>query len=286
MKKLLKYLPIPVIVLLVLGVVLVLIYKYLIASNPAITRKKNLGVGFLFSFLLGLLGVLSFIFFNSNITWYYLLAQVWVLGIGWLFWSSMKRSFTPYFSKTYLTEMVFMLIPLIFGLTLFVYLFLVFNNNNITWWFATCYLSFFIPYMIGLAFNKFAAIPPEIYKVWYHPTDYEDPDFERMDLNKMFLLDIEFSKNPSDSTISNFKAKAPLEMTFSDWFVSFIANYNMKFDESQIQYSNAEGEAHGWIFYTKGNFFTGKKYIDPDISIKANKLKENVAVVAKRVEVN
>ena len=75
-------------------------------------------------------------------------------------------------------------------------------------------------------------------------------------------------------------------MNFSDWFVSFIANYNMKFEDSPIQYSNYEGEPHGWIFYTKGNFFTGKKYIDPDITIKDNKLKENIAVVAKRVEVN
>ena len=40
-----------------------------------------------------------------------------------------------------------------------------------------------------------------------------------MDLNKMFLLDIEFSKTPSDPNITNFKAKAPLEMNFSDWFV-------------------------------------------------------------------
>ncbi len=286
MTKFLKYLPIPVIVLLVLGIIITLIYKYLITGNPAITRRKNLMVGFLFSLLAALPGVFGFMFFNSNITWFYLGAQVWILVLGWFFWSNMRSGFSPYFNKTAITEWMFMLIPVMFGLTVFAYFFLVFNTNNIVWWFATSYITFFIPYMVDLAFQKFAAIPPEIYKVWYHPTDYEEPDFERMDLNKMFLLDIEFSKNPSDTTISNFKAKAPLEMNFSDWFVSFIANYNMKFEESPIQYSNYEGEPHGWIFYTKGNFFTGKKYIDPDITIKENKLKENIAVVAKRVEVN
>ncbi len=286
MQKLLKYLPVPVIVLLVLGIVLILIYKYLTSGNPALSRRKNLGTGFLFSVLLGLPGLLAFLFFDSNITWFYIGTQLWVLALGWFFWNMMKRSFSPYYNKAAITEWVFMLIPLVFGSLIFVYLFLLFNNNNILWWFATAYLCFFIPYLIDLAFNKFAMIPPEIYKVWYYPSDFEEPDFDRMDLNKMFLLDIEFSKNPSDVAISNFKAKAPLQMNFSDWFVSFITNYNMKFDDSQIQYSSYDGDPHGWIFYTKGNFFTGKKFIDPDITIQANKLKEGVVVVAKRVEVN
>jgi hypothetical protein len=286
MQKLLKYLPIPVVVLLVLGIVLVLIYKYLVSMNQGIPRRKNLGNGFLFSLLLGLPGLTGFMFFNSNILWFYIITQVWVLVMGWIFWRVMRNGFSPYFARTGITEWMWMLIPVVFGMMLFVYVFTVFNKNNMTWWFATAYLTFFIPYLVDLAFQKFAAIPPEIYKVWYHPSDYEEPDFERMDLSKMFLLDIEFSKYPNDPTISNFKAKAPLEMNFSDWFVSFIANYNMKFDESQIQYTNAEGEPHGWIFYTKGNFFTGKKYIDPDVTIKGNKLRENEAVVAKRVEVS
>ena len=286
MQKFLKYLPIPVIVLLVLGIVLVFIYKYLIAGNPAITRRKNLSMGFVFSLALGLIGLFAFVFFNSNITWFFIGAQVWILAMGWIFWSMMKRGFSPFYNKMVLTEWIFMLIPVTFGAMIYIYLFEMFNNNNIVWWFASCYLCFFIPYMIDLAFRKFAAIPPEIYKVWYYPADFEEPDFDRMDLNKMFLIDIEFSKNPSDVAISNFKAKAPLQMSFSDWFVSFIANYNMKFEDSQIQYISPDGEPHGWIFYTKGNFFTGKKFIDPDMTIQANKLRENIAVVAKRVEVN
>lgn len=286
MLKLKKFLPIEVLVMLVLGIVLILLYKYLISGNPAITRRKNLITGFIYSLLLGLIGLMGLMFFDSNILWYYLLAQVWVLVLGVMFWRGMKSNFTPYFDKTVATEWVFMLIPVVFGMTVFIYLFKVFNTNNMAWWFSTCFLCFFIPYMVDTAFRKFAAIPPEIYKVWYHPDDYEEPDFERMDLNKMFLIDIEFSKTPNDPTISNFKAKAPLEMVFSDWFVSFIANYNTKFDDSQIQYTNSEGEAHGWIFYTKGNFFTGRKYIDPDLTINANKIRENEAVVAKRVEVN
>ena len=179
MQKFLKYLPIPVIVLLVLGIVLVFIYKYLIAGNPAITRRKNLSMGFVFSLALGLIGLFAFVFFNSNITWFFIGAQVWILAMGWIFWSMMKRGFSPFYNKMVLTEWIFMLIPVTFGAMIYIYLFEMFNNNNIVWWFASCYLCFFIPYMIDLAFRKFAAIPPEIYKVWYYPADFEEPDFKR-----------------------------------------------------------------------------------------------------------
>lgn len=286
MQILLKYLPIPVIVLLVLALVLVFVYKYLITGNPAIKRKSNVLILFLFSLALGAIGLLAFVFFDSNISMYYLGSQVWCLLLGLLFWRIMKRRFSPYFTKTGATEWVFMFIPVTFGLTFFAFLFNAFSNAPVTFWFATCYLPFFIPYLADIAFRKYAAIPPEIYKVWYHPVDYEEPDFDRMDLSRIYLLDLEFSKTPSDTTITNFKAKAPLQMNFNDWFISFINNYNMKFEDSPIQYTNASGEPHGWIFYTKGNFFTGKKFIDPDVSVEGNKLKEGMVVVAKRVEVS
>jgi hypothetical protein len=113
----------------------------------------------------------------------------------------------------------------------------------------------------------------------------EEPDFDNIDLNKIFFIELEFSKSPQANDVGNYKAKAPVDMMFSEWFRSFINNYNYKFSEDPIQYLNGENQPHGWMFFTKQSFWKPKRFVDPDLTIKNNKLNEKTVIVARRVEV-
>jgi len=116
--------------------------------------------------------------------------------------------------------------------------------------------------------------------------DMDEPDFDKIDLKTIYLLELEFSKSPSESSQKNYKAKAPVDMIFGEWYRSFINNYNYKFEEEPIQFLDQNKEPHGWMFFTKPqSFLQTKRFIDPDLSIKANKITEKTIIVAKRVEV-
>jgi hypothetical protein len=79
------------------------------------------------------------------------------------------------------------------------------------------------------------------------------------------------------------KAKAPRNMNFGLWFQKFIDDYNLKFPDSQIQYTFGRNEKYKWIFYIKPSFFKQRQFIDPDLDIEQNKITEKYAIHAKRV---
>jgi hypothetical protein len=57
----------------------------------------------------------------------------------------------------------------------------------------------------------------------------------------------------------------------------------MKFPRAGVQHQSEDGEAFGWIFYLKPSFFKRKQFINPDISVEANQIKEQYTVFARRV---
>ncbi len=95
-------------------------------------------------------------------------------------------------------------------------------------------LSNSLPFII--TFRIFASIPPPIYKLWYYKPDSDEPDFDDIDLNNIYLLELEFSKHHDDANLKNYKARAPIDMIFGEWFGSFVKNYNYKFEEEPIEY--------------------------------------------------
>ncbi len=136
-----------------------------------------------------------------------------------------------------------------------------------------------------LSFDALSSIPQAIFKVWYLNEDADEPDFEKMNVKKIFLLDVELLKDVNENSPNNIKIKAPIEMKFGDWFQSFILNYNHRFEDSPIQYKYLDGSSMGWVFHTKPTFWKSKVFIDPKLSIEQNKINEKLVVVAKRVHV-
>jgi hypothetical protein len=151
--------------------------------------------------------------------------------------------------------------------------------------YSSSVLMIAVPYFFMLSFGLLLKIPQAIYKVWYLNPDREEPDFDRININRIYLLELELFKNVNKNDVTNLKLKAPLEMKFGDWYQSIILNYNQRFEEDPIQYTYLDNSSMGWIFHTKPGFFSSRKYIDPDLTIEQNHLHEKHTIIAKRVHI-
>jgi hypothetical protein len=131
--------------------------------------------------------------------------------------------------------------------------------------FAPAWLIFPIPYMVAMTFEMAIHIPQKKYKLWFYTEDQKLPDFDLIDFSNSLILSFEFPKRFNDNSVSNFKFKAPVNMTFCDLFYGYLNEYNDKHREQPIEYQDAAGNSYGWLFYVK----TGSKWktviIDPHL---------------------
>ena len=113
----------------------------------------------------------------------------------------------------------------------------------------------------------------EIDKERKYSDSYDLSPFEAMEFNKLSVIEIEVFKSTNDRIPARIKAKTPNNIPFSVCFLKFIRDYNMKSPKQPIEMSDG-AELYSWIFYVKRSFFHRRKYIDYDLSIKENKIKE------------
>jgi hypothetical protein len=152
-------------------------------------------------------------------------------------------------------------------------------------WACTCLLSFMLPSLFKKTYEKYLEIPAEIYKVLKYKESEELSALEFLDYNKLMVIELELFKNVNDPTPSKIKAKAPDNMTFGLWFRKFLSDYNKKFPLNPIEVRDHD-DYFGWIFYVKRSFFHPRKYIDYELSMAENKIKEKYTIVVKRVSEN
>jgi len=145
--------------------------------------------------------------------------------------------------------------------------------------------TFIIPSLFIVCFKYLLDIPAPIFSVWYCPAEPEEIDYEILENSKILILDLEYTLTPSNENPQITKVRAPVRMTFQQWFTKFIFDYNEKYYDKQLVVNNEQNQPYGWMFYTKPSFFKKKKYIDPESVIKDNFFPDNVVIVAKRLTV-
>jgi hypothetical protein len=269
----------------VLFIIAIILYFVINRASAAVSNKRMILIFLSFSIAITIAGLIGFFDINdSGFLWFFIL-QLYFLGLGILIIYLFKRNFFGEFKYKIASEITLLLINSLFGVLGFSYLFDYCSYGDFGFSFSASILTFCIPYFFTLTFEALAAIPQEIFKVWYLNEDRDEPDFDKINVNRIYLLELELFKNVNKTELTNLKLKAPLEMKFGDWFQSIILNYNQRFEEDPIQYCYLDQSSMGWIFYTKPSFFKSKKYIDPDWSIEKNKLHEKLTIIAKRVHI-
>jgi hypothetical protein len=142
---------------------------------------------------------------------------------------------------------------------------------------------FIIPFFVIATFDKAMQISPVRYKLWFYKENMYITDPDLIDYSNSHLMSFEFPKKYNDTVISNFKFKAPLDIQFAEMFYNYINEYNDAYRESQIEYQDSMSKAYGWLFYIKPNtWWKSKRIIDPHLTMRQNKLREQDVIVPKR----
>lgn len=268
------------------GIISLVIFFVMNGAKKDVKNKKVILFNLLFSIIIALFGFLGKMLDCNESVWWFVFLQFIFLLLGSLFYYLLQKDFFGEFKNPDLSKLLLLIANTAFGFIGFCLLFEYLQKGGLALYYGMSTFTFLIPFGFMFAFELLASIPPEIHKIWYYPLNVEEPDFDKINLNNIYILELEFSKSPSDDTQKNYKAKAPIDMLFGEWYRSFINNYNYKFEEDPIQFLDSNREPHGWMFFTKPqSFLQTKKFIDPDISIKNNKLTEKTIIVAKRVAV-
>lgn len=270
-----------------IAIIMGVIAYFLAKKNKLLKNKKLIVYIIIGSLLLSLPGFLGFIDY-----WFmpyaYIGLQVLYLLLGW-YNIKLVRRFYPDIEKAgeekpYYVEFFIHFIMMFIGAAFFSLIFNLVNELQYGLWACTCLITFILPTLFKKTYDSYMNIPLEIYKVWKYSDNADLSHFDVMDYNKLHVMELEVFKEVSDPTPSKIKAKAPDNMPFGIWFQKFLADYNTKFPTTPIDVRDrATSEIYSWIFYVKPSFFLPRKYIDYELSIIENKLKEKYTIIVKRV---
>ena len=244
--------------------------------------KKILLFTFLFALVITACGALGHFPVAGTMT-VFIGLQILFLGMGYIQFILLKKQFYGDLQKEDLSKVMLVLMNVSVGIIGFTVVFNYTSTYDVAPFYSLTAITFVLPQFAATAFEKYIAIPEEIYQIWYFPVNEDEIDFEHIDTSTVYMLELEYSKSVSDNRLLNSKVRAPLGMKFGDWFRSFIENYNERYDSDPIHYLNNDNTPIGWIFYVKPSFLGTARYIDPDLTITGNKLTEKNKIIAKRV---
>lgn len=264
------------------GLILFFIYG---KTNRVLSNRKAILIYLCVALVISACGFVGKLPVFSGSMLYFVLLQLFFLGLGFLVFYLWRKNTTGYFgnSKSRVSSVLFVLVNAMLGMIGFALVFHYCNPGGLAPYYALSVVPFVLPQFLETSFAAYRSIPQEIHKVWYYPVGADEIDFEGIDTSTIYMLELEYSKSVADPRLMNTKLRAPVGMKFGDWFRSFIENYNQRFDEDPIHYLNDDRTPQGWIFYVKPSFIGTPRFIDPDKTIAENKLVEKRAIIVKRV---
>ncbi len=190
-------------------------------------------------------------------------------------WSGDAKSFVP--------EMMFTLIVGLLGSLLFIVLYRFLNPNGMEHSMAGSICFFIIPFFFHHTYLMAADIPLKIRKQWFYPLHEGIAEPDESKLKDLLVISFEFEKQAGDTHLTNFRAKAPIEMEFNQLFYHFLNDYNEHHLNSKIQFTDSSGDPHAWIFYKKPQWYSlSNRYIDPEKTITNNHIRENDVIICSR----
>lgn len=144
-------------------------------------------------------------------------------------------------------------------------------------------LFFLIPTLCFCLFRTAISIPAKLHKRWFYPVNSKYPAPHISEMRNIIIVNLVFTKKANDSTIINFKVKAPRAFDFGKLFYYFINDYNEKNPNSQVRYLDDKNQPYGWYFYTKPKWFSSSDYIDPELAIDTNNIKDGATIICQRI---
>ena len=158
-----------------------------------------------------------------------------------------------------------------------------FNELNYINYLTATLLFFTIPTLTYVLFETATSIPAKLHKRWFYPLNTKYPLPQASEMRNVIILNFVFQKKEDDNQFINFKVKAPKAIDYGRLFYYFINDYNDKNPLGKIKYLDHKDQPYGWYFHTKPKWFGSSQYIDPDIAIDANNIKEGETIICQRI---
>ncbi len=160
---------------------------------------------------------------------------------------------------------------------LFILYYLLATNMLLMSLYSSC--AFLLPPIIFYSWLNFKTFPEPQYKVWNN--------FEKVSNNPVTIylnsirINVRLTKKYFDIEEQVFLTTLPEDKAFGKLFNQFLLGLN---EEEPIEFLDEKQKPYGWIFFVESIRGYGKRYIDPDMSLEENNVKENSTIVAKRVK--
>ncbi|MEO8088299.1 MAG: TssN family type VI secretion system protein [Bacteroidota bacterium] len=246
--------------------------------------KKYLWYVIIFSSVLTLSFGISFLYPEDNV-FYYICIQIYMLisGIVHVILMGTKFGWKNSYSFWEKLELTLLILLLTYILSSAVIYFSPLKNFFLL--FPSAVIIFSFPMLFQSIFDYAMAIPEAEYKKWFYPQKVEMPDLDKVDFTNSYVLTLEIRKKDNERSPTIMKFKAPLNnITFGDMFFMYLYEYNEAHREGQIEYMDEALKSYGWLFYIKPNhWWNAKRVIDPSLTIRENKIKENGIIIPHRM---
>lgn len=144
-------------------------------------------------------------------------------------------------------------------------------------------LFFTVPTLSYILFETAVSIPAKLHKRWFYPLNSLYPKPQASEMRNIIILNLVFQKKPNDKHIINFKVKAPRAFEFGRLFYYFINDYNEKNPNGKIDFLDDKQQPYGWYFHTKPKWFGSAEYIDPELAIDTNNIKDGATIICQRI---
>ena len=196
--------------------------------------------------------------------------------VDWLKLFGTDKAFAP-------RVLLSIIIVLLAMIGYFILFYLLSHRSGYTMYFTLSLWYLIVPTAVVRCFDLALAVPDKEYKEWYYPSKPIVADMDRIDLSNFAIITYVFSKKHGDKEMSNFQSKAPYDIKLGDLFYFFIQEWNYKYPQANIEYTDANKNTFGWLFYVKDKWYQPKRFLDPDITIRENKILVNQIIQTLRV---
>ena len=272
-------------VFLTCAIALVLVVKNF-AQGFAMNGKKPVLEGSFSSVVASGIAFLSTLFTSHLFTIFWIFAAVFLLfGIIQVkfFHKKYFYSKTDNRGEVLLAEILFMLALVFFIIVVFSSLQYFLKNKNFLFFpMLMSMLAFFIPLAVYYTFEAAYNIPASIFPLWQYPNNPIDLPDEKPN-EKLLVIAFELCKKDVDKATTNFRAKGPETMKLGDLYYHFINDYNELQSETPIQFADKQHSPYEWGFRIKPKWYQPQRILDPELTVRENKLMENSVIICERI---
>ena len=147
-------------------------------------------------------------------------------------------------------------------------------------------LAFFVPVALYYTFESAYNIPEPVFATWVYPIHQpiDLPD-ERAG-EKLVVMAFEIAKKVNSPVKTNFRAKSPDTMILGDLYYHFINDYNELHSETTIEFSDGGYNSHEWWFRIRPKWYQFNRVLDPQLTLRENKIRENTVIICERIQTN